>query len=135
MWKQGEIVHLKDILKIDKKGVIDNKTFQNFVEFIQWIPTKHIPTFRIVRILIFVIVFWRWKLPFSRFFKFQTLITWKLSILEKNHRSTFLFKMTQKTYNLLKWKKWKIYNLFKQFFLNNGGIFFFFGPNLLLIEV
>ena len=56
MWKQGEIVHLKDILKIDKKGVINNKTFQNFVEFIQWIPTKHIPTLRIVRILIFVIV-------------------------------------------------------------------------------
>ena len=45
MWKYGEIVHLKDILNIDKKEVINNKTLQNFVKLIQSIPTKHIPTF------------------------------------------------------------------------------------------
>ena len=104
--------------------------------FIQWIPTKHIPIFRIVRILIFVIVFWRWKWPISRFFKFQTLITRKLSILKKNHKSTYCLEWPRKPTKIcFKWKKWKICNLFKQFFLNNGDIIFFNGPNLLLIEI
>ena len=67
--KQDEIVHLKDILKIDKKGVINNKTFQNFVEFIQWIPTKHIPTFRIVRIVIFFYCFLALKMASFAFFQ------------------------------------------------------------------
>ena len=76
------------------------------MEFTQWIPTKHIPKFRVVRIPILVIVFWRLKWRFSRFFKFKTLITRKLSILKKNQKSNFLIIITQKTYkNVLKLKK------------------------------
>ena len=126
--KRGIIVHSTNIQqqKIDKKRVINKEPSQNFVGFVQWIPTKHILTLRTVRILIFVIVFWRWKCPFSRFFKFQSLINWKISILEKNHKSIYLlFRMAQKPIKIcLKWKKWKICNLFEQFFLNNGGIIF-----------
>ena len=58
-WKRGIIVHSTNIQKIDKKRVINKSTSQNFIGFVQWIPTKHISTFRIVRILIFIIVFRR----------------------------------------------------------------------------
>ena len=67
---------------------------------------------------------------FTFFFQFQTLITWKLCILGKNYKSTILFIMTQKAWNnFFEVKKSKICSLFKQFFLNNGGIIFCHGPN------
>ena len=63
-WNAVETMHNTgptNIWKVYEKGVINNKTYQNFLEFIQWILTKHIPKFIIVRILIFFIVFWPWK--------------------------------------------------------------------------
>ena len=48
------------------------------------------------------------KMAFFANFKFQTLITRNLSLLEKNHKSTLLFRMTQKVYkNLFEVKKMK----------------------------
>ena len=57
-----------------------------------------------VRILIFIIVFSFFGVEnglFRVFFKFEMIITRKLSILEKNHSSTFLLRMAKKTYKNL----------------------------------
>ena len=64
-WKRGIIVHSTNIQKIDKKSKINKETSQKIVGFVQRIPTKHIPTFGIVRIMIFIIVFWRRKCSWS----------------------------------------------------------------------
>ena len=55
----------------------------------------------------------------------------------ENQNTTFLFIMTQKTYtNLFEVKKnEKSAICLNNFFLNNGGIIFFNGSNLLLIEI